>query len=119
LVYTYQGSWCAEGCPTTWECSWRFIGEKGTLLWDGGDSLRCEIVKGKTGFSRDVQSKAVPMRCPKSLAGGHNSAIAAFLKAIREGAEPETDCKDNIKSLAMVHAAVQSATSGKRVPVKI
>jgi predicted dehydrogenase len=118
LVYTYQGSWCAEGCPTPWECSWRFIGEKGTLLWAGGDTVRCEVVKGKTGFTREVQVKTVPMRCPKALSNGHDSAIAAFLKAIREGTEPETDCKDNIKSLAMVHAAVQSAVSGKRVVVR-
>ncbi|MCC5847424.1 MAG: Gfo/Idh/MocA family oxidoreductase, partial [Verrucomicrobia bacterium] len=47
---TYRGSWCAEGLPTTWECAWRIIGEKGTLLWNGGDEMRAERVDGADGF---------------------------------------------------------------------
>jgi predicted dehydrogenase len=118
LVYTYQGSWCAEGCPTTWQCAWRLIGEKGTILWDGSDGFRCEVVNGDQGFTRPVKQKTVPVICPKALADGHNSAIAGFLDAISKGTVPETDSTDNIKSLAMVHAAVKSAETGKRVPVK-
>ena len=37
LVYTYRGSWCANGFPTKWECDWRFIGQNGTAIWDGGE----------------------------------------------------------------------------------
>ncbi|HAS83021.1 MAG TPA: oxidoreductase [Verrucomicrobia bacterium] len=115
LVYTYQGSWCAEGCPTPWECTWRLIGEKGTVLWDGAKQFRCEIVTGETGFTRQVKPKTVPRTFPKSHSQGHSSAIALFLESIRKGGVPETVCTDNIKSMAMVHGAVQSATTGKRV----
>lgn len=120
LVYTYRGSWCAEGCPTTWACNWRFIGSKGTLLWDGQDEVRCEVVKmnNAKGQRREIVTKAVATRCPVSLKQGHNSAIAAFLKAIEKGEKPETDSTDNIKSLAMVHAAVQSAVNKRRVAVR-
>lgn len=119
VVYTYQGSWCAEGCPTTWECSWRLIGERGTILWQGGDNFRCEVVDGDQGFVRPIKLKSVPIICPKALAGGHNSAIACFLDAIRKGTAPETVCTDNIKSLAMVHSAVKSTETGKRVNISL
>jgi hypothetical protein len=36
---------------------------------------------------------------------------------VRTGKKPETICTDNIKSLAMVFAAIESAETGKRVKV--
>ena len=32
---------------------------------------------------------------------------------------PETICRDNVKSLALVFAAIESAETGKRVEVKV
>lgn len=119
VVYTYQGSWCAEGCPTAWECTWRIIGEKGTLIWNGGEDFRCEVVAGNQGFAHPVKQKIVPMICPKSLSQGHNSGIAMFLDAITKQGIPETICTDNIKSMAMVHSAVKSAATGKRVLISL
>lgn len=119
IVYTYQGSWCAEGCPTAWECSWRIICEKGTILWNGGTDFKCEIVTGNKGFTLPVKQKNIPLTCPKHLCKGHNSAIAVFLDAIQKKSTPETDSADNIKSLAMVHSAVKSATTGKRVSISL
>ena len=115
VVYTYQGSWCAEGCPTTWECSWRIIGEKGTVLWDGASGFRCETITAGKGFFRPVKERKIPIACPKYLGGGHNSAIGEFIKAIRAGSAPETVCTDNIKSLAMVHGAVKSAGTARKI----
>ena len=40
-----------------------------------------------------------------------------FLRAVRTGKPPQTACDDNIKSLAMVLAAVESARKGKKVKV--
>jgi predicted dehydrogenase len=34
-VFTYRGSWCAEGLKTSWEGNWRIVGERGTLTWEG------------------------------------------------------------------------------------
>ncbi len=117
VVFTYQGSWCAEGCPTTWECSWRIIGQKGTLLWDGRAGFQCEVLAGNDGFVRPVKQKRVPAGFPASLSKGHDSAIGEFIRAVCTGKTPETVCTDNIKSLAMVHGAVKSAESRRRVVI--
>ena len=34
-MFTYRGSWCADGLRTSWESAWRIVGERGTLTWDG------------------------------------------------------------------------------------
>ena len=44
IVYTYRGSWCAEGLNTTWGGEWRIIGEKGSVKWDGGDNFQAQVV---------------------------------------------------------------------------
>ena len=49
-VFTYRGSWCAEGAPTSWESGWRITGTRGSLLWDGN--------LGLTGACRDDAAPA-------------------------------------------------------------
>jgi len=119
VVYTYQGSWCSEGCNTSWECYWHIIGEKGSVLWDGGDSFKCEVPQGKTGCVRKQRERQIPKGCPKLLTGGHAGAIAEFVACLRNGGIPETICTDNIKSLAMVHSAVRSADQKRRVKITL
>ena len=43
--------------------------------------------------------------------------LADFVAAVREGAQPETAGKDNIRSLAMVLGAIESAEVGRRVSI--
>jgi len=118
VVYTYQGSWCAEGANTSWEARWRIQGEKGGVIWDGEDDFRAEAAAGKSGFIRKQRPLKVPVRAPKARTGGHGGLIGEFLRCVRSGGTPETICTDNIKSLAMVHAAVESAGKRRRVPVR-
>jgi predicted dehydrogenase len=47
--------------------------------------------------------------------GGHAGCIRDFVRCVQTGATPETICTDNIKSLAMVFGAIESAESGQRV----
>jgi predicted dehydrogenase len=49
---------------------------------------------------------------------GHEGLIHEFVQCVRTGSRPETSCQDNIKSLAMVLAAVESVKKGRRVPVR-
>lgn len=118
LVYTYQGSWCAEGCNTTWECDWHIIGEKGSATWDGGQNFRVQQVKKTGGFFSEMRDLKIPIRAPKRKVGSHSGVILEFLDCVQKGGTPETVASDNIKSLAMVFGAIESAKKGKRVAVK-
>lgn len=115
VVFNYRGSWSAEGANTSWEASWRIVGTRGTLLWDGYDTFEAHQVAGEEGFFRPLQPLDVPEMADGSKTAGHASVIADFLGAIAAGGQPETVGSDNIKSLAMVFAAIESARLGQRV----
>jgi predicted dehydrogenase len=117
LIYTYRGSWCAEGLPTTWEADWRLIGTRGSVRWDGAEGIVAEEVAAPGGFRSEMAPVATPPPDPSDGVGGHAGIIAEFVRCVRSGAEPETTCTENIKSLAMVFGAIESAEQGR--PVKI
>lgn len=117
-VFTYAGSWCADGFRTSWEGSWRIVAERGSLLWDGHDGLKAEVVAtGRDGIIDKTQAIEVPALDPADRVGGHLGIIQDFMRAIETGTEPETRGADNIKSLAMVFGAIESAESGRRVAI--
>lgn len=118
IVYTYRGSWCAEGLNTTWASEWRVIGQRGSVIWNGGDSFRVEVVTQRGGFLSQTQEVDVPPYDGQSPVGGHAGLIREFAHAVRTGTAPETICTDNIKSLAMVLGAVESAERGERVEIE-
>lgn len=117
IVYTYRGSWCAEGLNTNWDASWHICGTNGTVKWNGADTFQAESPQGDEGFMRPVTPKSVPI--PKLDYAGHSGVIHDFIDAVQTGKPPMTQAADNIKSLAMVFAAIESAETGKRVIIKI
>jgi predicted dehydrogenase len=117
IVYTYRGSWCAEGLNTAWEAEWRALGTRGSAQWDGADDLRAATVTGREGLLAASASVAVPEIDPGPKVGGHAGLLREFVACVETGATPETSGADNIRSLAMVFAAIQSAETGRRVAV--
>ena len=115
LVFTYRGPWYADGLPTAWGGSWPVIGGDGTAAWDGGDRVTAEAVvpDGPLKFLRGTGPAFVEL-VPMALTG--HAAVGTLADAVREGCRPETDCSDNIRSLAMVFAAVESGRTGDKVP---
>ncbi len=111
--FAYRGSWCAEGCHTGWNGDWRVIGDRGTVVYDSDKNLRGEVVTGNDGFHRPrapLAIEASPIDAPTM-----HGALREMLAFIRAGKRPQTECHDNIKSLAMVFAAIESAKRGTRV----
>jgi predicted dehydrogenase len=119
VVFTYRGSWSAEGANTSWDSAWRIVGSRGTLLWDGENGFALNVVDGDEGFFRPLRPVDVPPAPDPRLAEGHVSVIGAFLDAIESGREPETSGRDNIKSLAMVFSAIESAAARRRVEIDV
>ncbi|PMC40807.1 oxidoreductase [Bacillus sp. UMB0899] len=114
-VFTYQGSWCAEGLNTSWEADWRIIGSKGTAKWDGIHLPYYEVVDESkpTEFIRSVIRKEA--KDIYSGYEGHWGCLDEMFLALEKNRKAETDCEDNIKSMAMVFAAIESARSGKKI----
>jgi predicted dehydrogenase len=117
IVYTYRGSWCSEGLNTTWECDWRIIGETGSVTWDGAEHFEAQVVTETGEFRSKLADVAVPDWPDPDMARGHAGVIEAFFEAIQSGATPETICTDNVKSLAMVFGAIESADIQERVKI--
>ncbi len=102
--YSFAGSWCAPGAETSWNGSWRASGERGTALWSGDDEPVLDAGEGGS------PSAAVP-----SVGEGVAGSLAAFVTQLRGGPASMCAIGDNVLSLAMVEAAVESAESGARV----
>jgi hypothetical protein len=50
---------------------------------------------------------------------GIAGSLDEFLAALSSRRKPQSECHDNIKSLAMVFAAIESAKKKRRVKVKV
>jgi predicted dehydrogenase len=111
-LFTYRGSWCAEGRRTSWESAWRLVGSKGMLTWDGEDTFEATLAGSEPGLLSGFATVAVPDVPSEAQTHGHASVLADFITAIRDGHAPETASADNIKSLAMVFGAIESARTG-------
>ena len=117
LIFNYRGSWCAEGLQTAWACDWRAIGQKGTARWDGEDEIQVAAVVGREGFFRETE-RLDPPATPSLEFTSHAGVINEFVESLKAGTLPQTVCTDNIKSLAMVHADIESAESGRKMAVE-
>ncbi len=119
VTFTYRGSWVAEGENTSWESAWRIIGTRGTLLWDGHERFEAHVIDGSEGFHRPLAALDVPPPANPAKTHGHASVIAEFIDAIEVGRSPETAGIDNIKSLAMVFGAIESARTRQRTLITV
>ena len=117
VVFSYRGSWCSEGCHTSWNGDWRFIGTRGTLLYEHDAEPHGQVAVGKTGFSRDLRDLQ-PLK-PRVKYNNMHGALREMLTFLRTGKTPQTECHDNIKSLAMVLAVIESNRKGRRVPIGV
>lgn len=117
IVFTYRGSWCADGCHTSWNGDWRVIGDRGTLLYEKDQPPMGQVVAKTAGFHSELRPASVPAENLKH--SGMRGALCEMLNFLRTGQKPQTECHDNIKSLAMVFAAIESSRCGARVEVKM
>ncbi|WP_219462632.1 Gfo/Idh/MocA family protein [Nonomuraea rhizosphaerae] len=114
LRYTFTGSWSAPGHATSWTGSWRVAGSYGTARWDGDGRPTVEAAKGH----KVRRHRPEPDRYPgRTRFSGLAEGLEEFVTGLRTGRAPQGECHDNIRSLAMVTAALESVRTGARVAV--
>jgi predicted dehydrogenase len=105
--FLYSGSWVSNGVETSWNGDWRASTAAGTALWDGAG---VPLIASNTQ-NDSVTPGAQGPEIPEEIAG----SLAEFVRVLRSGDEPSGEIHSNVHSLAMVEAAVMSATTGQRV----
>ncbi|WP_057914624.1 Gfo/Idh/MocA family protein [Peribacillus muralis] len=114
-VFSYRGSWSAEGFNTSWEGSWRATGEKGTVLWDGNTLPSCEVIDETKPKGFTNVFKRIEVSSEWYGNEGHWGCLDEMFASIEENRLAETDSRDNVKSMAMVFGALESARKGTKI----
>jgi len=102
-VINYRGSCVSMGPSTPWAGEWHMECEGGEIAWSSGGNDHITV----TPF--DKEPYAVPL--PTLTYSNRLGCLNAFLRAIHDGQEPETSGRDNLYTLALVIAAINSASS--------
>ena len=121
VVVTFTGTLAPRGHTTGWDAVWRIFGEHGSIRWDGDDVVHMPLERPLLAkvqrrlLRREWKGRRVspvPIGEPDRL-----GVLAELGAAIREGREPESSGRDNVRSLALTVAAVESARQGRVVDV--
>lgn len=111
-VVNYRGSWVSPGPRTSWSGEWHIECSGGEIVWTSRDDTAPDHVSvrplGKR--VRQVQLPEVPLT-------DRRGSLKAFVQAVWTGQEPECSGRDNLHTIELMLAAVESAAS--RLPVSI
>ncbi|MCY7301903.1 MAG: Gfo/Idh/MocA family oxidoreductase [Thermoleophilia bacterium] len=117
-VFSYRGSWVAEGAATSYDGVWRICGTRGALTWDGTGDVVLETVKRPAGpYEPGTETRTRHASNFEPGTTSHALALAAILESLRAGEAPETVARDNLLSLAMVDSALRSSRARQTVEV--
>jgi predicted dehydrogenase len=117
-AFVFNGNWGAPGHASTFNGRWRISGTLGTVFWDSSSDPVAEFESGRRAFGeippprREVWTTA---QVDDLL--GHAASIDEFFEARRAGRPPRVDGRDNLRSLAMVAAALRSAAERRWVTI--
>jgi predicted dehydrogenase len=109
VIGTHRGVGCTVGhVPAGHNGEWRFEGPKGTLTWEGFDLYYSHSHR----TDKKVREK---LSLDTDRTGGPKALLAEFLSALKEKRAPECNAEDNLKSMGMVFAALNSAKEKREV----
>jgi predicted dehydrogenase len=109
VAVSYTGNWAGFGPETSWNGHWEIVGDLGRIVWSGGDWSEADVSLHLWGENPE------PVDLVQLENGGQAGLIEAFVCGVETGTPPETAAADNIASLAIVFAAVESSESGRVV----
>ena len=107
-----SGSWVSPGPKTCWSGEWHIECTTGEIVWTSRDDTAPDHVT-----IRPLGKRAHRFKLPALELTDRRGSLQAFVRAVQTGQEPECSGRDNLHSLALMYAAVESATS--HVPVSL
>ena len=117
-VFHFEGGLTATHCAlgssvgkqSPWNGDWRIEGPNGSLTWEEDALFHTASRPAKEPGRRSMPLDKPPLQ-------GQDALLAEFVSAVAEKREPECSSRDNIQSLAMVFAGIQSSQEGRTVEI--
>ena len=112
---SYLGNWTSRGRQTGWGGSWEIQGDAGALHWEDD---RIIVYPGERGSARPRLAKAKRAFSPRGVkldrwaTLDRAGVLDEFRSAIRDRREPAASARDNLRTIALVAAAAESARTG-------
>ena len=114
VMVSYRASWVSAGPVTPWAGEWSMEFEHGEVVWtsaaDSDVTQDRVVLRPRAGRARTLKLPAVQRT-------GTSGTLTEFADAIRSGREPETSGRNNIGTIALMAAAVESATLRRPVTI--
>ncbi|GLV58995.1 oxidoreductase [Dictyobacter sp. S3.2.2.5] len=111
-VVNYRGSWVSTAPQTNWAGEWSIEGEKGELVWTSrGEQPEYAAIRLRG------ETELTPITLPELTERDRSGSLAAFVEAVKTNSVPETSGRDNLKTLALMFAAIESAKTGQPVNI--
>jgi predicted dehydrogenase len=124
----YTGTFASPGVDTGWNGRWVITGTRGSLVWNQRDEWGpIRIFRQNADLSQYHEMHfftplpevwGEPIWAPSIGAQGHHFDLYHWRACVETGAEPETSGRDNLNTLALTLAAVESAETGRVVEVQ-
>jgi predicted dehydrogenase len=108
LRATHVSVACAVGSQTSWNGDWRIEGPNGSIDWANYGTTYSHLHRTEEKVDKR-ELEHIEVR------PAHQAILDEFVAAIKEDRQPECNAADNLNSLAMVFAAIQSAKEGRKV----
>lgn len=118
-VVSYRGNWLSVGVETPYGGEWHMECAEGEIIWTcRGD--RDLTLDGDQVTLRKRGHPVVPIGLPRMRSFGRRESLATFARALKNGtvAPFASLGRDNIGSLALMQAAITSATTGQVISVE-
>lgn len=108
IMVTHHALGCSVGKASPWDGELRIEGERGSLTWEEDGLYWTRSHPGDKAAREQIETD------PQDLSDTE-LVLAEFAAAVREGREPECSARDNLRTLAMVFGAIESAREGRPV----
>jgi predicted dehydrogenase len=111
LVATHVSIGCEVGAQTSYNGDWHIAGPQGSIDWDKTGTYHSFLHR----TDQKIDRQTVPHLQVKP---DSQAMVDEFFAAIAQNREPECSAQDNLKSLAMVFAAIKSSKEKREVALE-
>lgn len=109
-VVNYRGSWVSPAPKTGWSGEWHMECAGGEIEWTSRNMPEPDSVT-----VRPLGKRTQRIKLPDYPLTDRHGSLNAFLQAITSGQEPESSGRNNLKTLALMFTAIESAVSEKPI----